>query len=120
MYCGSDDTPQSPLTPATSNPISPPLAPTTTDSIPPPPPLAHTATVLIPKSGRSFNDLTQYPIFPWIIIDYKSSQINLNNKNTFIKIYRDLSTNWCIKSNTFIKILKNSKYLLDDKIRCES
>eukprot|EP01084_Bolivina_argentea_P226578 382718_1 len=83
----SDDTPQSPLTPTTSNPISPSLAPTTTDSIPPPPPLAHTATVLIPKSGRSFNDLTQYPIFPWIIIDYESSQINLNNKN----IYRDLS-----------------------------
>eukprot|EP01084_Bolivina_argentea_P226577 382714_1 len=100
MPATSDDTPQSPLTPTTSNPISPSLAPTTTDSIPPPPPLvstttdplpppplAHTATVLIPKSGRSFNDLTQYPIFPWIIIDYESSQINLNNKN----IYRDLS-----------------------------
>jgi factor associated with neutral sphingomyelinase activation len=38
-------------------------------------------------AGRSFNDLTQYPVFPWIIQDYKSSELNLNNPSTF----RDLS-----------------------------
>jgi hypothetical protein len=24
-------------------------------------------------SGRSFNDLSQYPIFPWVLTDYKSN-----------------------------------------------
>lgn len=38
-------------------------------------------------AGRSFNDITQYPIFPWVISDYKSESLDLNNPNTF----RDLS-----------------------------
>lgn len=37
--------------------------------------------------GRSFNDLSQYPVFPWVLADYKSSQLDLNNEATF----RDLS-----------------------------
>jgi factor associated with neutral sphingomyelinase activation len=36
---------------------------------------------------RSFNDLTQYPVFPWVIADYTSSTLNLDDPNTF----RDLS-----------------------------
>eukprot|EP00485_Elphidium_margaritaceum_P008664 CAMPEP_0202708072 /NCGR_PEP_ID=MMETSP1385-20130828/20329_1 /ASSEMBLY_ACC=CAM_ASM_000861 /TAXON_ID=933848 /ORGANISM="Elphidium margaritaceum" /LENGTH=495 /DNA_ID=CAMNT_0049366957 /DNA_START=32 /DNA_END=1515 /DNA_ORIENTATION=+ len=39
------------------------------------------------QSGRSFNDLTQYPIFPWILTDYESDTIDLDN----INVYRDLS-----------------------------
>ena len=38
-------------------------------------------------AGRSYNDLTQYPVFPWIIADYDSEEIDLHNPN----IYRDLS-----------------------------
>lgn len=38
-------------------------------------------------AGRTFNDLTQYPVFPWIIADYTSSEIDLKNPC----IYRDLS-----------------------------
>ena len=38
-------------------------------------------------AGRSFNDLTQYPVFPWVIADYESEEIDLNDP----KIYRDLS-----------------------------
>ena len=32
-------------------------------------------------SGRSFNDLSQYPVFPWIIADYYSNS-NAANANT--------------------------------------
>jgi len=39
------------------------------------------------QAGRSFNDLTQYPIFPWILADYTSKQLDLKNPATF----RDLS-----------------------------
>jgi len=38
-------------------------------------------------AGRSFNDLTQYPVFPWIIADYSSKVLDLNNAHAF----RDLT-----------------------------
>jgi hypothetical protein len=38
-------------------------------------------------AGRTYNDLTQYPVFPWIIADYRSENLDLNNPKTF----RDLS-----------------------------
>ena len=37
--------------------------------------------------NRSILDLTQYPVFPWVITDFTSDQIDLKNP----KIYRDLS-----------------------------
>lgn len=37
--------------------------------------------------NRSFSDLSQYPVFPWILTDYESSTIDLNDE----KVYRDLS-----------------------------
>ena len=38
-------------------------------------------------AGRTYNDLTQYPVFPWVIADYDSEEIDLNDPKTF----RDLS-----------------------------
>ncbi|XP_076087925.1 neurobeachin-like protein 1 isoform X3 [Mytilus galloprovincialis] len=38
-------------------------------------------------AGRTYNDLSQYPVFPWIISDYESDTLNLNS----CTVYRDLS-----------------------------
>ncbi|KAL1518989.1 hypothetical protein AB1Y20_003258 [Prymnesium parvum] len=38
-------------------------------------------------AGRSLNDLTQYPVFPWVLSDYSSSALDLNDP----AVYRDLS-----------------------------
>ncbi|CAM9379064.1 unnamed protein product [Chrysoparadoxa australica] len=38
-------------------------------------------------AGRSYNDITQYPVLPWVIADYTSSTLDLNDPATF----RDLS-----------------------------
>ena len=38
-------------------------------------------------AGRTFNDLSQYPVFPWVLVDYTSNELDLNNP----QIYRDLS-----------------------------
>jgi hypothetical protein len=35
------------------------------------------------EAGRSFKDLTQYPVFPWIIQDYSSSTLDLSDPSTF-------------------------------------
>lgn len=34
-------------------------------------------------AGRSYNDLMQYPVFPWILADYDSAELDLNNAKTF-------------------------------------
>ncbi|XP_041084029.1 WD repeat and FYVE domain-containing protein 3 isoform X2 [Polyodon spathula] len=34
-------------------------------------------------AGRSYNDLMQYPVFPWILADYDSEELDLTNPNTF-------------------------------------
>ncbi|ROV87817.1 hypothetical protein VSDG_09592 [Cytospora chrysosperma] len=38
-------------------------------------------------AGRTFNDLTQYPVFPWVIADYTSDELDLTKPSSF----RDLS-----------------------------
>eukprot|EP00658_Telonema_sp_P-2_P083069 TRINITY_DN8903_c0_g1_i1.p1 TRINITY_DN8903_c0_g1~~TRINITY_DN8903_c0_g1_i1.p1 ORF type:complete len:321 (+),score=63.82 TRINITY_DN8903_c0_g1_i1:165-1127(+) len=38
-------------------------------------------------AGRTYNDLTQYPVFPWILADYSSQHLDLTNPASF----RDLS-----------------------------
>lgn len=38
-------------------------------------------------ADRTFHDLTQYPVFPWVVSDYESSTIDLNDP----KVYRDLT-----------------------------
>jgi len=38
-------------------------------------------------AGRTYHDLSQYPVFPWILSDYESPTINLEDP----KVYRDLS-----------------------------
>ena len=36
---------------------------------------------------RSFNDLAQYPVFPWVLADYSSASLDLSS----VHVYRDLS-----------------------------
>lgn len=38
-------------------------------------------------AGRTFNDLNQYPVFPWILSNYTDTQLDLNSPANF----RDLS-----------------------------
>lgn len=38
-------------------------------------------------AGRTYNDLNQYPVFPWILTNYESEDIDLNAPSN----YRDLS-----------------------------
>lgn len=38
-------------------------------------------------AGRSFSDLTQWPVFPWVLCDYSSPALDLNSA----AVFRDLS-----------------------------
>jgi len=38
-------------------------------------------------AGRSYNDLNQYPVYPWVIVNYESTDLDLGLPSN----YRDLS-----------------------------
>lgn len=47
----------------------------------------HYLMLINTMAGRTFNDLTQYPVFPWVLADYTSEELDLTNPRSF----RDLS-----------------------------
>ncbi len=34
-------------------------------------------------AGRTYNDLSQYPIFPWVLSDYTSATLDLRDPRVF-------------------------------------
>ena len=47
----------------------------------------HYLMLINTMAGRTYNDLTQYPVFPWILADYTSEELDLHDPESF----RDLS-----------------------------
>lgn len=47
----------------------------------------HYLMMINTMAGRTFNDLTQYPVFPWVLSDYTSDDLDLSNPQSF----RDLA-----------------------------
>jgi hypothetical protein len=37
-------------------------------------------------AGRGYSDLTQYPVFPWVLADYESDMLDLRNPKVFRKL----------------------------------
>lgn len=37
-------------------------------------------------AGRGYSDLTQYPVFPWVLADYESNTLDLTDPKTFRKL----------------------------------
>ncbi|KAI9080258.1 hypothetical protein K1719_037652 [Acacia pycnantha] len=37
-------------------------------------------------AGRGYSDLTQYPVFPWVLADYESENLNLSDPKTFRRL----------------------------------
>ncbi|GLD93188.1 hypothetical protein PINS_up001780 [Pythium insidiosum] len=61
-------------------------------------------------AGRTYNDLTQYPVFPWIIADYESSTLDLSSAATF----RDLSKPIGALEPTRLKFFLDRYHAFDD------
>ena len=47
----------------------------------------HYLMLINTMAGRTFNDLTQYPVFPWVLADHTSEELDLTNSKSF----RDLT-----------------------------
>jgi hypothetical protein len=53
-------------------------------------------------AGRSFNDLTQYPVFPWILADYTSEELDLENPASFRDLTKPMGTQTISRQMDFI------------------
>lgn len=45
------------------------------------------STLTFPTAGRTYNDMNQYPVFPWVLTNYDSEELDLTLPGNF----RDLS-----------------------------
>lgn len=39
-------------------------------------------------AGRSYNDLTQYPVFPWVLKNYTSADLDLTVRLLLVLVHR--------------------------------
>lgn len=66
-------------------------------------------TCLNKLAGRSFNDLMQYPIFPFVLSNYTSNVLDLTDSNNFRKLDRPMAVQNVEKEETFIKNYQDSQ-----------
>lgn len=60
-------------------------------------------------SGRTFNDLTQYPLFPWILSLYDSNEISFKNKESFRDLTKPVGALDNDRLNVLLKRFANMK-----------
>lgn len=64
-------------------------------------------------ASRTYNDLTQYPVFPWILSNYSSDRIDLSDP----KNYRDLKLPvGALDADRFSKFQERFENFIDDQI----
>ena len=68
-------------------------------------------------SGRSYNDLNQYPVMPWVLADYSSSSLDLSSPTSFRDLSKPVSIirlplSVCLCVYQFVPIKENMALLL--------
>ena len=61
-------------------------------------------------AGRSYNNLSQYPIFPWILADYTSDRLDVTNSAS----YRDLSKPMGVQNDQHVEEIKQKYENFED------
>lgn len=54
-------------------------------------------------AGRTFNDLTQYPVFPWVLADYENETLDLLSSETFRDLSKPMGAQSSKRRNQFIE-----------------
>lgn len=58
-------------------------------------------------AGRTFNDLTQYPVFPWVLADYTSEELDLDNPLSFRDLSKPMGAQHASRQADFIERYKS-------------
>ncbi|KAK1289585.1 hypothetical protein QJS10_CPB18g01229 [Acorus calamus] len=54
-------------------------------------------------AGRGYSDLTQYPVFPWVLADYESEVLDFSNPQTFRKLDKPMGCQTPVGEEEFKK-----------------
>eukprot|EP00981_Chlorochromonas_danica_P014821 scaffold8984_cov154-Ochromonas_danica.AAC.1 len=65
-------------------------------------------------AGRSFNDLAQYPVFPWVLSNYTSSKIDLRNPKNYRRFDRPMGAQLDSQRDLLMEKYLSSLQLQDD------
>lgn len=65
-------------------------------------------------AGRSFNDLTQYPVFPWVLSDYTSKEIDLTNPHSFRDLSKPMGCQSPLRESRFREKYSNIQEMNDE------
>ncbi|KAF7247392.1 WD repeat- and FYVE domain-containing protein 4 [Varanus komodoensis] len=57
-------------------------------------------------AGRTYSDLMQYPVFPWVLADYHSKTLDLTNPSTFRDLSKPMGAQTEERKNKFIQRYK--------------
>jgi beige protein homolog 1 len=58
-------------------------------------------------AGRTFNDLTQYPVFPWVLADYTSEVLDLDNPASFRDLSKPMGAQHAARQADFVERYKS-------------
>nr|XP_023698354.1 neurobeachin-like protein 1 isoform X3 [Paramormyrops kingsleyae] len=61
-------------------------------------------------AGRTYNDLAQYPVFPWVLADYTSDELDLTDP----RVFRDLSKPIAVVNEKNAKAVKEKYESFED------
>ncbi|XP_049608212.1 neurobeachin-like protein 1 isoform X1 [Syngnathus scovelli] len=61
-------------------------------------------------AGRTYNDLAQYPVFPWVLADYTSKELDLSDP----LVFRDLSKPVAVQNNRNAKAVREKYDSFED------
>ena len=70
------------------------------------------------RSSRSFNVLSQYPIMPWVLKNYDSSIININDPSNYRDFSLPVALNVKEKADRIIQKKKNAPYMFSYAQSC--
>ncbi|KAG5439009.1 hypothetical protein PCANB_002340 [Pneumocystis canis] len=73
----------------------------------------HYLMIINTLTGRTYNDLTQYPIFPWVLADYSSEELDLTNPKTFRDFSKPMGAQNPVRRNNFEKRFKSLQEMQD-------
>lgn len=65
-------------------------------------------------SSRSFNDISQYPIFPWIVSEFHDDEFKINSKSYYRNLAKPIGS---LNKNRFQRVMENYEKMKTDKCK---
>lgn len=66
-------------------------------------------------AGRTYSDLNQYPVYPWVLVNYESNELDLSLASN----YRDLSKVYRWRFHLFSFSIGEKSHILSTTIELE-